>query len=78
MADAADHGGVHGRSEHQDQRGGWPNGYATGKKVKGGKRHALVDTDGRLIKLSAHPADIQDRDGGAALLRALRTSFPFV
>jgi transposase len=41
-------------------------------------RHALVDTDGRLIKLIVHSADIQDRDGGAALLKASRPSFPFV
>jgi len=36
-----------------------------------------VDTDGRLIKISIHPADIQDRDGGAAL-KASRASFRFV
>lgn len=46
--------------------------------MKGRKRHVLVDTDGRLIKLIVHPADIQDRDGGAALLKASRPSFPFV
>jgi transposase len=57
---------------------GGPSGYDAGKKVKGRKRHALVDTDGRLIKISVHPADIQDRDGGAALLKASRASFPFV
>ena len=57
---------------------GGPRGYDAGKKVSGRKRHALVDTDGRLIKVIVHPADIQDRDGGAALLNALRSSFPFV
>lgn len=57
---------------------GGPRGYDAGKKVKGRKRHALVDTDGRLIKLIVHPADVQDRDGGAALLKASRRSFPFV
>ena len=35
-----------------------------------------MGTDGRLIKLIVHPADIQDRDGGAALLKASRRSFP--
>jgi len=34
--------------------------------------------DGRLIKVSVHPADVQDRDGGAALLKASRALFPFV
>jgi transposase len=54
-----------------------PSGHNAGKKVKGRKRHALVDTDGRLIKISVHPADFQDRDTGAAL-KASRASFPFV
>lgn len=57
---------------------GGPSGYDAGKKVKVRKRHALVDTDGRLIKISVHAADVQDRDGGAALLKASRASFPFV
>lgn len=57
---------------------GGPRGYDAGKKVKGRKRHALVDTDGLGLVLEAHSANIQDRDGGAALLRASRRSFPFV
>ena len=57
---------------------GGPRGYDAGKKVKGRKRHALVDTDGRGLVLEAHPASIQDRDGGAPLLRVSRGSFPFI
>jgi len=38
---------------------GGPSGCDAGKKVKGRKRQALVDTDGPLIKISVHPADIQ-------------------
>lgn len=57
---------------------GGPSGYDVGKKVKSRKRHALVDTDGRLIKVGVHPADVQDRGGGAALLKASRALFPFV
>ncbi|GAB0120390.1 IS5 family transposase [Acidisoma sp. 7E03] len=53
-------------------------GYDAGKKVKGRKRHAMVDTDGRALKLQAHAADIQDRDGAGPLLRASRPSWPFV
>ena len=34
-------------------------GYDAGKKIKGRKRHAMVDTDGRALKLQAHSADIQ-------------------
>lgn len=29
-------------------------GYDAGKKIKGRKRHAMVDTDGRALKLQAH------------------------
>lgn len=57
---------------------GGPRGYDAGKKVKGRKRHAMVDTDGRALVIQAHPADIQDRDGAVPLLQASRASFPFV
>jgi transposase len=57
---------------------GGHRGYDAGKKVKGRKRHALVDTDGRLLKVIVHAADIQDRDGARPLLRASRRRFPFI
>jgi transposase len=38
---------------------GGPRGYDAGKKIKGRKRHAMVDTDGRALLVQAHPADIQ-------------------
>jgi len=49
---------------------GGTRGYDGGKKIKGRKRHALVDTDGRALKLQAHSAAIQDRDGAGPLLLA--------
>ena len=57
---------------------GGPRGYDAAKKIKGRKRHAMVDTDGRALKVQAHPADVQDRDGAVPLLQASRRSFPFV
>jgi len=57
---------------------GGPRGYDAGKKINGRKRHALVDTDGRGLVLEPHPASIQDRDGGGALLQASRGAFPFI
>ncbi|MFM9846996.1 MAG: IS5 family transposase [Hyphomicrobiaceae bacterium] len=57
---------------------GGPSGYDAGKKIKGRKRHALVDTDGRGLVLEPHPADIQDRDGGGPLLNLSRRAFPFI
>jgi putative transposase len=53
-------------------------GFDVGKKIKGRKRHAMVDTDGRALKLHVHAADIQDRDGARPLLRASRPRWPFV
>jgi Transposase DDE domain len=46
--------------------------------IWGGKRHALVDTDGRGLVLEPHSASIQDRDGGGPLLQASRRIFPFI
>jgi transposase len=55
-----------------------PSGYDAGKKVRGKKRHILVDTLGLLLTARVHPADIQDRDGALPLLREARRLFPFI
>ena len=63
------------------QKGGLgfdPSGYDAGKKIKGRKRHILVDTLGLLLSVVVHPADIQDRDGAFQLLRRARRLFPFI
>jgi putative transposase len=57
---------------------GGPRGYDAGKKVKGRKRQALVDTDGRALVLDPQPADGQDRDGAVPVLRLSRRTFPFI
>ena len=44
-----------------------PSGYDAGKKVLGRKRHVLVDTQGLLLNVDVHAADIQDRDGADLL-----------
>src|SRR5207253_4832048 len=55
-----------------------PYGYDAGKKIKGKKRHILVDTEGLMLHAIVHAADIQDRDGGAMLLATLFGMFPFL
>ena len=62
------------------KRGAWldPSGYDAGKKIKGRKRHILVDTLGLLLNVVVHPADVQDRDGAFQLLRRARRLFPFI
>ena len=42
----------------------------------GRKRHLLVDTDGRVIELWVHDADIQDPDGGCDVLRCAKAEHP--
>jgi len=49
-----------------DQTG--PRGYDAGKKIKGRKRHLLVDTLGLIVAVLVTPADVQDRDGARRLL----------
>ena len=55
-----------------------PPGYDAGKKIKGKKRHVLVDTQGLLMHAIVHSADVQDRDGGALLMASLFGAFPFL
>ena len=57
---------------------GGPRGYDGGKKIKGRKRHLLVDTQGNLLKNSVHPADIHDRAGAEILLSGLQHLFPAI
>lgn len=48
--------------------GGEQRGYDGAKKVKGRKRHLLVDTQGLVLKARVHSAEIQDREGIKLLL----------
>jgi putative transposase len=50
-------------------------GYDAGKKVKGRKRHILVDTMGLLLMVLVHAANIQDRDGAKLLLNKAKGCF---
>jgi putative transposase len=48
--------------------GGEGRGYDGGKKVKGRKRHLLVDTQGLVLEVRVHSAKVMDRDGIKLLL----------
>src|SRR5216683_1845876 len=72
----------HRQSKRQERgkRGAWidPHGYDAGKKIKGKKRHILVDTQGLLLHALVHSADIQDRDGGVLVMATLFGLHPFL
>jgi transposase len=55
-----------------------PHGFDAGKKIKGKKRHILVDAQGLLMHAIVHGADIQDRDGGVLLMATLFGLYPFL
>ena len=52
--------------------------YDAGKKIKGKKRHILVDTQGLLLHALVHSAEIQDRDGGVLVMATLFGLHPFL
>jgi putative transposase len=56
--------------------GGKERGYDGGKKVKGRKRHLLVDTQGLVLKAKVHSANIQDREGIKLLLERATSGLP--
>jgi transposase len=55
---------------------GGPRGLDAGKRIKGRKRHIVTDTQGFLLTVLVHAANIQDCHGAVPLLRALRRAFP--
>ncbi len=46
--------------DHGERR---PRGHHAGRKVKGRKRHLIVDAGGTPVVMTVHTAGIQDRDG---------------
>src|SRR5918911_2255641 len=56
--------------------GGEQRGYDGGKKVKGRKRHLLVDTGGLVLKALVHSAKVPDQDGIKLLLKGVRDRLP--
>jgi putative transposase len=52
--------------------GGKERGYDGAKKVKGRKRHLLVDTQGLVLEARVHSAKVPDEDGIRMLLESAR------
>ena len=66
----------YGRSVGKDNRTRRHSGFDAHKRVKGRKRHILVDTFGQLMACRVEPADISDRKAAGLLLGGLRPLFP--
>ncbi len=56
--------------------GGEGRGFDPGKKVKGRKRHLLVDTEGLVMRAKVHSAGVFDRDGVKPLMKLAGERFP--
>jgi putative transposase len=56
--------------------GGEQRGFDPAKKVKGRKRHLLVDTEGLVMRAKVHAASVFDRDGMKPLLELVGERFP--
>ncbi len=61
---------VDSQSVKTTRRGG-VSGYDAGKKIKGRKRHLVVDTLGLVLAVVVHSAALQDRDGAKLVLAKL-------
>ena len=68
---------VDGQSVKTTERGG-VRGFDGHKRVKGRKRHILVDTLGLIIANRVEPAGISDQRAGGRLLGGLRPLFPLI
>lgn len=55
---------------------GGPRGFDAGKKIKDRKRHILPDTEGNMLGVITHTANIQDRDGAPGVIAGTKESFP--
>lgn len=62
----------------RSSEGGEQIGYDAGKRVRGRKRHLLVDTLGLVLRVVVHSASVQERAGAKLVLAGVRRQFPLL
>src|SRR5215207_1274808 len=55
---------------------GGERGYDGGKRISGRKRHLVVDTQGLVLHVHVHPADLHDRRAAESVLAGLSEIHP--
>ncbi len=80
-ADGSERGGpticiLDSQSAKTTEEGDQERGYDAGKKVKGRKRHLVIDALGLLLALQVTSASVQDRDAALPLLKQATRAFP--
>jgi len=63
-----------GQSERTVHRKGGARGYDGGKKIKGRKRHIVVDSQGSVLGVWVSPADVSDARGARVVLEGVPLS----
>jgi putative transposase len=54
---------------------GESRGYDAGKKIKGVKRHIIVDTTGLVLAVMIQSASLQDRDGAREVIKKVKKNW---
>ena len=65
-----------GQSERTVHRKGGARGYDGGKKIKGRKRHIVVDSQGSVLGVWVSPADVSDARGARVVLESVLRRYP--